>query len=326
MRARANLSLAALLLAVACRGGAERVFERAAAAPSFVGLTETPLCAVAITDTGAAACFATGGQLTWKAEVCRPVRHRPAVIGGTLWVACDNGEWSAIDVKSGKPRWKLPGRRAPGAALASDGIHGFIASPDGTLEAVDETGTSLWTRADAGTRLSAAGEAVVVSGDRGIAAFQAGSGDRLWADEKPALGLAGSDELVVAARASGDLAAFDLQSGALRWGVTLGAFAPDTLAIDGDRVTVGLQRGDVVELAALDGAEKQRFTLPAALAAPVRGGVAVMQGREGCAAVLGTTQTICVDHQLRGSAVVKDGVVMLAPRDGRVLGFKLKTQ
>ena len=324
MLARANLSLVALLLAVACKGSVERVFELTAPAPSFIGLTDTAACAVAITDVGAAACVTSTGDYAWRAEVCRPVRQRPTVVGGSLWVACDDGEWTAVDVKTGKARWKLTGRRAPAGPLMSDGLHGFIAGTDGVLEAVDETGAALWSR-DAGSRLWAGSETVVASHEqRGITAFDARSGDRLWSDDKPAVAIAGTQDLVITARAAGDLVARNLSDGKVLWGVTLGAFAPDTLSVEGDEVTVGLQSRDVVTLSAADGSERSRATLSAPLAAPARQGAAALQGREGCAAILGTTQTVCVDHQLRGSPVVKSGVLMLAPRDGRVLGYKLE--
>lgn len=321
----ANLSLAALLLAVAaCRGSGDRVFEHTASAPSFTGLVDTTACAVSITDTGAASCLVATGDELWRADVCRPVRHRPAVIGGSLWVACESGEWTALDVKTGRPRWKQAGRGVPVSALASDGPHGFIATADGLVTAIDETGTVQWS-GTAGPRLCASGDALATSNDeRGVLVLQAASGDRMWSDEKPALALAGSDELIIAARAAGDLVAWDLLTGAVRWGVTLGAFAPDTLSVDDGRVTVGLLSGDVVTLDAIDGAEKQRVRLSGPLVAPVHERVAVVQGREGCALVLGTEQKICVDHQLRGSAVVRDGVLMLGPRDGRVLGYRLK--
>jgi outer membrane protein assembly factor BamB len=319
---RANLSLAALLLAVACKGSAEKVFELDAAAPSFVGLVETPGCVVSVTDVGAVSCFLPDGEVSWHADACRPVRQRPAVIGGSLWLACDSGDWTALDVKTGRVRWRKTGRRVPAGPLVSDGVVGFVATRDGALEAVDETGRSLWT-ATAGARLWVGGGAVAASSDAGVQVFQAGSGDRLWADEKPAVALGGNDELVVAARASGDVVAWDLGSGQVRWGVTLGAFAPDTLAVGDRSLTIGLQRSELVELATLDGAERSRVTLAAPLAAPVRDGVAVLQGREGCARVLGTPTTVCVDHQLRGSAVVRGGVLLLGPRDGRVLGYRV---
>lgn len=324
MQARANLSLVALLLAVACKGSVERAFELTAPAPSFVGLTDTGACAIAITDVGAAACITSTGDYGWRAEVCRPVRQRPTIIGGSLWVACDDGAWTAVDVKTGKLRWKLTGRRAPSGPLASDGPHGFITGTDGVLEAVDETGATLWTQ-DAGSRLWASGETVVASHEQlGVVAFHAASGDRLWSDEKPAVAIAGTEARVITARAAGDLVARDLSDGKVLWGATLGAFAPDTLSVEGDDVMVGLLSRQVVTLAAADGSEKARATFSAALAAPVRHGAAALQGREGCAAIIGTTQTVCVDHQLRGSPVVKGGVLMLAPRDGRVLGYKLE--
>lgn len=322
--ARANLPLAALLLAVACKGSGEKVFEQTAAAPSFVGLVETPPCVVSVTDVGAASCLTPNGEPLWRADVCRPVRARPAVIGGSLWVACESGEWTALDLKTGKPRWKQAGRRAPVSPLQSDGVHGFLAAADGAVEAVDETGLEVWT-ATSGPRLWAGGDVIATSHpQRGVLVLQAATGDRMWSDDKPAVALGGNEELIVAARASGDVVAWDLASGHLRWGVTLGAIVPDTLLVEAATLTLGLQRGDLVELATLDGAARSRTALPAPLAAPVRHGVAVLQGREGCALVLAGGQTVCVDHQLRGSAVVRDGVLMLAPRDGRVLGYRLK--
>jgi outer membrane protein assembly factor BamB len=277
---------------------------------------------VSVTDVGAAACVTERGQVLWRADVCRPVHHRPAVIGGSLWVACDDGEWTALDVKTGQARWRQTGRRVPADAVASDGVRGFIASADGAIEAVDETGRSLWT-SHGGTAPFAAGDLVIASGAHGLVALEAATGERRWADARPVVALATDDARVFAARAAGDLVAWDSEGHPL-WGVTLGAFAPGALSFAGDALTVGLASGDVVEVGASDGAEHSRKRLPAPLAAPVHAGVAVLQGREGCAVVLATAQTACANHQLRGAAIVRDSVLLLGPRDGRVLGFQLK--
>ncbi len=300
------------------------MFEVVGSAPAFAGLVDAPGCAISVSDLGAATCIESSGKTAWRAEVCHPVRHRPAVIGGTLWVACENGEWHGVDVKSGRTRWKEPGRRTPTSALVSDGLRGFIAGTDGAVEAIDETGASQW-HALAGPRLWAGADVLAAAtADAGVAVFRAATGEPAWSAEKSVVALGGTDALVLAARASGDLVALDPANGELRWGVTLGAFAPDSLSTDGESVFVGLESGHVVELAAQGGGEKARTLLPAPLAAPVRHGVAVLQGRDGCAVVLASGQKICVEHQLRGSAIVHDGVLMLGPRDGRVLGFRLK--
>ncbi|MBL8950835.1 MAG: PQQ-binding-like beta-propeller repeat protein [Myxococcaceae bacterium] len=311
-----------LLLAVACRSSAERVFEVVGSAPAFVGLVETPACAISVNDLGAAVCIDAAGQTPWRAEVCHPVRHRPTIIGGTLWVACENGEWHGVDVKSGKPRWKQPGRRVPISGLASDGLRGFVAGDGGVVEVIDETGATQWS-VRGGPRLAAGGDVLAVASlDGGLAVFDATHGGALWADEKAVVALAGTDGVVLAARAAGDVVAWDTKTGAPRWGVTLGAIVPDSLSVEGERIWVGLASREVVELSAVGGAEKGRFRLTGLLAAPVHAGVASVSGRDGCAVVLATGQNVCADHALRGSAVLLDGVLLLGPRDGRVLGFR----
>lgn len=329
--ARANLcSAGALLLAVAlsgCSRSAERLFELTSAAPSFVGLIDTPACVVSVTDLGVVRCLSSAGDALWRAEVCKPVRQRPALVGGSLVIACDSGEWVALDVKTGKARWKLAGRRVPVAALRSDGLRGFVAGEANALEAIDETGLSLWT-VTAGPRVFAAGDVVVASSpDQGVLALEAKTGARLWADDTPAIALGGNEQVIVVAHAAGDLVAYGAVDGKQRWAVTLGALASDTLSVEAGSVLIGLARPELVELSVETGTEKSRTALPQPLSAPVSSGVAALLGNEGCAALLGTQplQTVCVQHQLRGPAVVRDGVLLLGPRDGRVLGYKLKS-
>jgi outer membrane protein assembly factor BamB len=244
------------------------------------------------------------------------------VVGNSLWFACDDGEWVALNKEDGQPRWRQTGKKIPASSLISDGVHGFIASENGVVEAIDETGQRLWTQA-LGPLMWAQSETLISSNDRKVTAVEATTGKPLWHEEKSAAGIAGIDQHVALLGAEGGLSLVDLASGAVQWSGRLKNPLPATLTIDRGSIWVGTEDAEVVELSLDDGSQKSRTSLPEKLASPIQDGIAFMSGSSGCVRILDTQKQWCVDHPLRGKPIVDDGVLLVAPRDGRVLGFRV---
>jgi len=110
-----------------------------------------------------AAAVSSRGQLIWQESVGVPkgsteidrlidVDSSPLVLGATLYTVGYNGRLIAIDLRSGKSKWK----RAYSSAsdLASDGAKIFLVTSDDHLVAVDaKSGTELWQNTKLANRL-----------------------------------------------------------------------------------------------------------------------------------------------------------------------------
>ena len=106
--------------------------------PCFVAIRSSP----GVYDTapvrsinGVRFTFATGG----------PIRSTPAVVGGVLYFGSSDGNFYALDAKSGRERWRF---RTGGAVTSSPAIAEgivYFASRDGFLYAVDaRNGRQRW--------------------------------------------------------------------------------------------------------------------------------------------------------------------------------------
>ncbi|MDC0609131.1 outer membrane protein assembly factor BamB [Vibrio sp.] len=101
-----------------------------------------------------AAAISARGQLIWQQSVGIPkgsteidrlvdVDSSPLVLGATLYTVGYNGQLIAIDLRSGKPKWKRTYSSA--LDLASDGANIFLVTSKDHLVAVDaRSGTELW--------------------------------------------------------------------------------------------------------------------------------------------------------------------------------------
>jgi outer membrane protein assembly factor BamB len=156
-----------------------------------------------------------------------------AVTRGTFTVAGGDGTVLALDAETGREIWRASAGGKLGAGVGSDGRFAAVVTRDGEL-VVFEQGQVKW-RKPLGTRVSTAplvaGERVFVLGvDRGVQAFDALDGRKLWALQRP------GDPLTLAQ--SGVLSAFkntlvvgqgprmagvDPLQGTVKWDVPVGS-------------------------------------------------------------------------------------------------------
>ncbi|MCE0493169.1 outer membrane protein assembly factor BamB [Vibrio salinus] len=110
-----------------------------------------------------AAAISSRGQLIWQQSVGIPkgsteidrlvdVDSSPLVIGATLFTVGYNGQLIAIDLRSGKPKWKRVYSSA--LDLASDGASIFLVTSKDHVVSVDaRSGTELWKNTKLENRL-----------------------------------------------------------------------------------------------------------------------------------------------------------------------------
>ena len=156
-----------------------------------------------------------------------------AVAGGAFTLGASDGTVLAIDIETGRDRWRTNVGAALSAGVGSDGRFASVVTLAGELVTL-EGGQVKW-RKPVGTRVATAplvaGERVFVLGvDRTVQAFDALDGRKLWTLQRP------GDPLTLAQ--SGVLAAFkntlvvgqgprmagvDPTAGTIRWEVPIGA-------------------------------------------------------------------------------------------------------
>ena len=115
----------------------------------------------------------------------------PAVVNDAVYAATPDGSVGKFDLQSGRQIWKVRAEtKQLSAGVGSDGTTTAVASPDGDVIAFDDTGKVKWkARATSDVTIPPVvgyGIVVVRSGDYRIQAFDANSGDRLWACSGPA--------------------------------------------------------------------------------------------------------------------------------------------
>lgn len=131
-----------------------------------------------------------GVRQIWSAQIGRvDFPLAVAVAGDTVVVAGGaDGKVSALQASTGSMLWQWPLGGALTAGVGSDGRFAALVTQDNELVTL-EKGRELWRTRLAARVLTAplvAGERVfVLAGDRSVAAFDARSGHKLWADQQP---------------------------------------------------------------------------------------------------------------------------------------------
>lgn len=143
-------------------------------------------------EEGAVYAFEPTGKLIWKSDIATGPGHADAAMAqsctGSLVVGGENG-FVALDVKTGKPQWKLPVTGMYQAVSST-----AVLSAEGTMYGVDgggvgyavdvATGKVLWSRAMASGGASCfariGGTLFVVLIDGKLHAVDAGTGAELW--------------------------------------------------------------------------------------------------------------------------------------------------
>ncbi|MEI7514643.1 MAG: outer membrane protein assembly factor BamB [Betaproteobacteria bacterium] len=153
------------------------------------------------------------------------------VVGERVLVASSQGEITAIDAASGLPSWKSALTTALSAGIGTDGDYVAVVTRDNYLVVLREA-KEIWRQKLASVTLTAplvAGARVfLVSADRTVLAFDAGTGRKLWTQQRSGesllLGQAGilmamGDTLVTSQ--SGRLVGLNPQNGSVRWDVSV---------------------------------------------------------------------------------------------------------
>lgn len=170
-------------------------------------------------------------QVGWKVQIGSGsgVGFAPAVVESAVYGAAANGAVGKYDLSTGNPVWtaKLDVRLTAG--VGSDGKTTAVVARDGTVIALDDTGTVKW-RSKATSDVSVPpvvgyGVVVVRSGDYRIQAFNAETGDRIWNVQRPGPALALRaparialfDGLIITGIPGGKLIAINAVSGDVQW-------------------------------------------------------------------------------------------------------------
>jgi len=170
--------------------------------------------------------FSTGG----------PIRSTPAVVDGVLYVGSGDGNFYALDAKSGDERWRF---RTGGGITSSPAVaagNAFFSSRDGFLYAVDtRTGRLRWR-------------------------FRLGKdlGDSNYWDYYLSSPIVFGQTLF-AGGGDGHLHALDIRNGKVRWRFATGARVRATPAVSGDNVVIATMNGYVYAVGAKDGMQRWKF-------------------------------------------------------------------
>ena len=197
--------------------------------PCFAAIRSSPACTTRVPSTPSPA----------SGSPSRPAvrsEARPAVVDGVLYFGSSDGNFYAIDAKSGNGRWLF---RTGGAVTSSpaiaDGI-AYFASRDGFLYAVDtRTGKQRW-RVRLGKDL----------------------GDQNYWDYYLSSPVIVNRTLYIGS-GDGVVRALDSQSGKVRWTFAAGARIRATPAVSGDTVVFATMSGHVYALSAKDGTQRWKF-------------------------------------------------------------------
>ena len=209
--------------------------------------------------------FATGG----------PIRSTPAVVGGILFFGSSDGNFYALDAKSGIEHWRF---RTAGAVTSSPAIAEgivYFASRDGFLYAVDAgNGRQRWR-------------------------FRMGNvlGDENYWDyylSSPVV----VNRMVFIGSGDGVVRSLDARTGKERWSFLAGARVRATPAVSGDSLVFATMSGHVFAVSAKDGTQRWKFATQGAAnkfeengndttsvsASPsISDGVVIVGGRDGFA-------------------------------------------
>ena len=202
-----------------------------------------------------------------------PIVAAAAVKGDTVYVADADGTLHAVDVKTGKGRWKYEAdigfETTPvvvgSAKLGFDVV--LLGDMGGVFHAVDaRTGSKLWTIETLNTIHSSAnvfGEHVVFGNDGAeIYCLNASDGSEIWkkaandrVNSAPAIGWGAA----LVSGCDGKLRAIDLKTGEEKFAGELGAVSAASPAVLTDRMITGTDQGRVICLSS-EGKELWTYT------------------------------------------------------------------
>lgn len=186
---------------------------------------------------------ATSGATRWRQKLDAPLTAAPTVDGNLVYVVSRDSQAWAINTKTGRIQWQLPGTPSPSVVSGGSGpavASRLVVFPFGSGElsgALKNSGIRVWGSSVAGKRRGVAYSNVSdVTGDPVIddgvifAANQSGrtvaiklsSGERLWTANEGAYGpVWPSGDSVFLISDQNELLRLDRETGARIWGVEL---------------------------------------------------------------------------------------------------------
>lgn len=226
----------------------------------------------------------------WKRDFVGGVLHSPALDAQSVYgVARDGGtdanqgmKLFALDPASGKDQWILPLAGGGGhLALTEAGL--LVETDVGQVARIaigteKNVGTPVWER-DLGSPLSGPPSSkdsillVATEGPDMLYAMDAVGGALLWSVPLPVKPIGGpipTESLVYVGTASGVLAC-RIENGSLAWRADVGR-ASAAPVLDGERLGITTDSGEVLILSAADGSVQQRFPNATAGISPVLSG------------------------------------------------------
>lgn len=220
---------------------------------------------------------AASGQVVWSTWLgghyadSGVINPAPTVSDGIVYVNAQDSFFSALDARTGRTLWSyqvmLGARTAP--AVAQEVV--YIGSGDGVLSALDaRSGRKLWADqiADDDFLLASpvvANGLVYVGTERGVYAFEALSGRRLWAgaataDYTPAV----ANGVVYVTTIRGEIEALDARSGAVQWDADQPRGFTSGPVVMGETIYVNSYAG-VLALNRTNGNERWLYQMPGTL-------------------------------------------------------------
>jgi len=212
-------------------------------APVWAGLERDPASGLLLVanEAGDLNAIDRDGKVRWKFATEQPIRAQPKVLGKVVYVASDSGFLYALDLKTGKEKWRakvdtVTAPRLPpndpktrwdrhASSVMSDGRLLYMASRDKNLYALDiKTGREAWhvTADDIMTATPALHGGSVIFADYAgkVRAVSARDGKQQWIyDAKltvPGDIVVAEDRVIIGSR-SYDLIALDAATGKELW-------------------------------------------------------------------------------------------------------------
>ncbi|WP_200530679.1 PQQ-binding-like beta-propeller repeat protein [Halorubrum sp. LN27] len=197
------------------------------------------------------------GEVEWSTDLGHAASSSPAVRDGTAYLTVWNGMpgvdrgLAAVDIESGEVAWRrLTDADVTTSPVATDDGVFVGGGPDnGTVAAFDHDGTERWRHelADyASTPAIADGTVVYGAGDPRVVAYDAASGEELWArrvvGDATAPPTVADGRVLIGTRA-GKLWALDIEDGAVDWTADLPGPVRRSVAVADDRAVVPTEDG-----------------------------------------------------------------------------------
>lgn len=190
----------------------------------------------------------------------------PAVLGNLVFFGTQTGKVYAYDLATRKPVWFYEQKGSSFAysePAVDDGVVYICGSESGLFAFAADGGALKWSfKSDKPLyRPAIKGDDVIVLSLTGMIAFDKQTGKQKWEAKvgRELIGPLISDDQIFVAHVDGEIRAYAIQDGALKWKSKKEGGARTALAVHDRVVVYGERYGNVVALEAATGVEKWRF-------------------------------------------------------------------